>query len=249
MLLYHPPLFDFAKRWQRRFLGFPEDQLFLIKAAKSSQIKTVMQIGANDGIRNDPVRELVVNCGLDGIFVEPDPAAFSELKRSYSHLINRGHRLSFVNAFCTEGEGTHEFYTLSPKIRSKLTRKRELALTRKASTDRNRFVRHLASIGYHDAENLVEPAHIKTVKWDDLFKEFGVPDLLVLDTEGLDWRLMADLDLSQYTPKIIFFEHGNLTHSLSKEVKTMFEQHGYHYRQFQYNSSFWKNIPASQTGS
>ncbi len=44
-----------------------------------------LQIGANDGILEDPLRSLILARHLEGVLVEPLPDKFAELQRNYAH--------------------------------------------------------------------------------------------------------------------------------------------------------------------
>lgn len=49
-----------------------------------------IQIGANDGLRNDPVREFIIRDRWQGILVEPLPAVFAMLQHNYAYARNPG---------------------------------------------------------------------------------------------------------------------------------------------------------------
>jgi len=53
-----------------------------------------LQIGANDGLRNDPIREHILRNQWDGVLVEPIPGIFEILVNNYNKLPE----LEFVNA-------------------------------------------------------------------------------------------------------------------------------------------------------
>jgi len=95
LLVRMPPLFDLAKRLENRLRGVRDDSIILHQMAESIGLEEIVQIGANCGIRNDPVRALVVKYKPKTILVEPDPIAFQFLKRAYAYLVRGGSRLSF----------------------------------------------------------------------------------------------------------------------------------------------------------
>src|SRR6266481_6003650 len=53
-----------------------------------------IQIGANDGVSNDPLYKFVIEYGWAGILVEPLPQVFEVLRRNYADKPN----LKFLNA-------------------------------------------------------------------------------------------------------------------------------------------------------
>lgn len=249
-LITHPPIFDFTKKCFRRLFKPSDEQSFLRNIAASPQISSLIQVGANDGLRGDPIRELIVEFNLSATLVEPDPIAFISLKNAYSYLIKKGRSICFHNVCCVtntnkENAEPISLYTLSSLARRELSESEQVILARKASTDPNRLISYLESEGYKDARKYVEPTNVNELTMDALFLEFGVPDLLVTDTEGLDWQLINQIDLTRHAPKVIFFEHGNPAPSFSNETKSYFELHGYTFKLFEHNSVFYKISIAS----
>ena len=55
-------------------LNIPMERIFEI--AGESNIKTFVQIGSNDGIKNDPLHRYIKKNNWKGILVEPDKANF-----------------------------------------------------------------------------------------------------------------------------------------------------------------------------
>lgn len=56
-------------------------------------------------------------------------------------------------------------------------------------------------------EALIEETYIETKTLDGIIDEAGIrPDVLVIDTEGYDAKILASLDLSAHPPSIIYYE-------------------------------------------
>lgn len=67
-----------------------------------------VQIGANDGLRNDPIHHYVRKYGWKGILVEPQSKVFSSLVKNYE-----GHSgLIFENVAIGEEDGEIELFTI-----------------------------------------------------------------------------------------------------------------------------------------
>ena len=68
---------------------------------------------------------------------------------------------------------------------------------------------------------------------EELLQEFGFNDInvLVIDTEGYDFRILDKLDLNQVSPKIVLFEHGlgggTMTPSELESLCEKFNKFGY----------------------
>jgi FkbM family methyltransferase len=157
-----------------------------------------VQIGANNGITVDPMRPFILKHHWRGVLVEPHPAAFAQLVANY-----RGEpQLAFENAVIAEHDGVTAFYT--PKARPGLL----VDLTPASSFDRAavaRISRHYDT----EVEELTLPA--LTVR--SLLAKHGVRslDLVQVDAEGFDDRVVAMFAGSGVLPAIFHFETGSLT--------------------------------------
>src|SRR4051812_25620205 len=96
----------------RTLLAFPEARLrlepqwivTLLAAARPNA--TFVQIGANDGLHDDPVRQHALAHRWRGILVEPDPVHFARLTSNYAGHSN----LTLVNAAVGTGEEMTFYY-------------------------------------------------------------------------------------------------------------------------------------------
>ena len=52
---------------------------------KRNKIKSLMQIGANDGSRFDNINKFIKEFDVNGVLVEPVPYYFDQLKETYSN--------------------------------------------------------------------------------------------------------------------------------------------------------------------
>ena len=56
-----------------------------------------IQVGANDGSLNDPIRQFILKNYLKGVMIEPQPKIFEKLKINYEKLDFRG---NFFRKYC-----------------------------------------------------------------------------------------------------------------------------------------------------
>jgi len=63
-------------------------------------------------------------------------------------------------------------------------------------------------------------------------------DVMQLDTEGHDWKIIKQLDLSLYRPKIIRTEYINLGDQEKREIIGHFMAHGYMYEVYGQDVNF-----------
>lgn len=167
-----------------------------------------IQIGANDGLRNDPIREFIIRDRWQGILIEPLPAVYAMLRRNYAYAKNSG--LAFVNAAITaEVVETLTFYSIDDAFLKTLTLERQLDLLRKASFDRAHVLRH---IGEQHADAIRE-ASVPCMTVETLLRNHwhgGRTDLLVIDAEGHEPAIIGSLDFETFRPSAILFESHNL---------------------------------------
>ena len=206
LLLKNPRVFDSYRKFSDKFKNKSEEKLFLRKAVTNlNKPVKIIQIGANDGLRIDPVRELILDFNCSALLVEADPVCFASLKKNYLYLKERDIRFEHA-AIVPSEDDTLCFYSLSDEMRLNLSKDKQVILARKASTDKSLFIEYLKEIGIEQPESAVVEQKVLTKTLDDLFNSYFVPNILVIDIEGLDWSLVQSLDFSRYLPEVIYFE-------------------------------------------
>ncbi|MEX1193385.1 MAG: FkbM family methyltransferase [Brumimicrobium sp.] len=235
ILINHPRLFDVINNFRKQFKKPSEEQVFLKEVFYNlkAPIKLI-QIGANDGLRSDPVREYILKYNCNVILIEADPINFSSLKKNYKH-VNRN--IKFLNRGVVHKEDESvSFYSFSEQGRKIISKEKQVQIARKASFDRAKFENHLKELGYTDAHALVSKQNIETISLNELFQNEFIPDIIFTDTEGLDWALINSIDFSSFKPKVIFFESKFNPKNTSKEaVFKKLKNAGYVIHEFQFN--------------
>lgn len=186
----------------------------------------VFQAGAMDGITFDDMRGYVDKYSWGGIFVEPIPEVFEKLK---SNLSTRSNHV-FENVAVADYDGTLEMmYVPDSKIQEY-----DLQLGYKgmatAFPPRNGF----GSDYERDIfvkDNYSEKINVKCLTLDSILKNNNVEkiDVFLTDTEGMDWEIFKQLDLTKYRPKCIRIEHMNLFPEELSALKEKLEIGGYVY--------------------
>jgi FkbM family methyltransferase len=187
---------------------------------------TFLQVGANDGLLHDPIRECVVRYPWRGILVEPLPDVFERLRANYRHVADG--RLEFVNAAVTSEDGRNlDFWTFRPEFLETLPRCERLFLLQKSSFDRDHLVRALPPGA--DPTSALTRIQVPGFTLRTLLEERwrGPPiDLLEIDAEGHEPAIFQGLDFDRWTPPTIYFESHNLR-SRSSEVRELLTSRGY----------------------
>lgn len=240
VLYQTPSTFDKLKWLEHKIFGVNDDSAILHAIANVCQLDEVLQIGANDGIRNDPVRSIIVKQRPKAVLVEADPSAYECLKKSYNYMIKGGAQINLINAFVSNcGSGGLKYYSLSEMARHILPNAEQTILARKAGYSKDRLVSYLRSVGYVSAEELVKENSVPHLTWFDILQKIS-PQLIVIDTEGLDWQLLAEFDLSRHQPVAFYFESGEPL-DWDAKIIAKYQVYDYRFRTFKDNAIFIKH--------
>jgi FkbM family methyltransferase len=139
-----------------------------------------IQVGAFDGLANDPLHDLIVRFKWRGILLEPQQEAFKALAATYHDQP----QLSLVNAAIAERSGFRPLYKLrrgAPDLPA--------WAPQVASFRRETVVKHGDVI--RGIEDLVETELVPCVSFDDLpLPAAATVDLLQIDAEGSDFEVI-----------------------------------------------------------
>lgn len=141
--------------------------------ANNSKIKFV-QVGANDGLRWDPLRRFILRDSWKGVLIEPIMPVYELLKANYSYASKCD--LFFENCVISSGSGFADFWTYSNEFLESLSMEDRLYFLRKSSLDKDAVERSLIGfsnpekkwyvaecLAYHLALLLKE--HSRAIKW------------------------------------------------------------------------------------
>jgi FkbM family methyltransferase len=166
-----------------------------------------VEIGSNDGEQHDHLRPFILSSAWRGIMVEPVPYVFERLRRGYG-----GHeRIALENAAIGERDGVLPFF----HVRDASAEERERLpdwYDGIGSFSRAALLGHAAEIP--DIEQRIVRTEVTTLTFESLCRRHGVDslELLAIDTEGYDWRILQSIDLeSRRRPRLIVYEHYHLS--------------------------------------
>lgn len=139
-----------------------------------------VQIGANDGISNDPIRKWIIEYNWSGLMFEPQLKCFQDLKILYENNKN----IQTINCGIAKENGKKILYKHS------LGSGGSSLLLRKEYCSKDLF-EEVDCITFEEMINIYK---IKNI------------DLLVIDTEGYDLQILDSIDFNLIIPKNIWFE-------------------------------------------
>lgn len=164
----------------------------------------VIQIGSNDGISGDPLHRLVKKNKLwNVLFVEPVPQMFELLKKNY----RSSHRFRFENSAINETGRNQIFYGIGDEAYESIP---ELSKDYKQIGSFSRD--HVQKLSTKSLEKYIVESEVSCITFNDLLKKYEIKtiQLLQIDAEGYDWKILSQLKLNEYTPTLILFECVNL---------------------------------------
>lgn len=175
---------------------------------------TFVQIGANDGRTNDPLRRFILKYGFRGVLVEPQRTAFERLVANYSGVSG----LRFENSAIAASDGTMTLYRFRagpgvPAWADCL-----------ASFSREHLVRN-----FDNLKGEVEEITVPSITFSTLLEKYGLRDvdLLQIDTEGFDYEILKMIDFRTFRPAIINFEHLLLVGAIRQRCYALLCEQGY----------------------
>lgn len=171
------------------------------------EILYALQIGAYDGISNDPLHRLLVKHPINAILVEPNNAVIPRLVANYSTCPN----VLIENAAVADKEGVRLFYSIYGE---------GCPWEQLSSFSLATILTHLRS--RDEIEKWLHEDQVVCTTISALLKKHQFPrlDLLVVDVEGFESVLLRSIDFSEVHPNVIFFESCHLS---EKEKDSVYE--------------------------
>lgn len=166
--------------------------------------RTFLQIGAHDGVRNDPVYRWILDFGWRGTLVEPLPDFAAVLRQL--HAKRTGINVVEAAIAIEPSIAPVTLYRVDPNLPGLPSWAQGLA-----TLDPERMRQAARDLGLTPAAFLSVP--VKTIDPITLLTGLkpGSPDIVVIDTEGYDIKLARALLQAGCSPTILHFEHACCT--------------------------------------
>jgi FkbM family methyltransferase len=178
-----------------------------------------VQIGANDGLQEDPCHAWINHFQWHGVLVEPQARLASMLREMY----RENNRIRIEQSIISDKPGSNTLYYLrdsdaTPAWASGI-----------ASMDKQSILQHRHKIPGLDS--LLAEEQLMAMTFDQLLEKYSIStvDFLQIDCEGLDYQIIKSIDLGRLRPAIIGYEHANLAPEDSAACRSLLASHGYHF--------------------
>lgn len=218
----YPVVYKIVIRVYRVFFREPTIQERILSVLNRKPSIFFLQIGSNDGLQGDPLHELIVrDHKWKGIFIEPVGFIFRRLLKNYNH----DSRFIYENVAIDNQAGTRTFYYLSPQAKQDLGDELPYWHDQLGSFTREHISRALGS----KLEPYIVEEEIKCVPLQEVLDRNKVADidLIHIDTEGHDYKILLQVDFSRYHPSVILFEHQLLSPEELKQGRAKLIGAGY----------------------
>lgn len=221
-----PILYGAGKWIYRRFRqSDPTIQERILKAVGSKPAVFFVQVGSNDGLQGDPIHDLIVaRENWSGIFIEPIDFLFQRLRRNYG----AAERFIFENVAIGSEKGSKKFYYVSEKAKSELNL--PYWHDQLGSFDKDHITRMMGE----EMRPYIVEEDVECLPLQDVLDRNRVNtiDLLHIDTEGFDYKVLSQLDLGRYKPSVILFEHHLLPNDEFDKARKLLRGNGYRLVQY-----------------
>lgn len=183
-----------------------------MKILESHEDVAFVQIGSHDGVTGDPIHNLIIeNDNWHGILVEPVPESYKKLVQTYKTAFNADQRLILENSAISEVQEIKNIYCLSPECQGVMADILPLTYDQLSSFDKNHLVKGLGN----QVLPYIQAVAVSCLSLQDLLDKhkFKNLDLLHIDVEGFDYKILKQLSFEKYNPSVILYEHAHLTES------------------------------------
>jgi len=182
-----------------------------------------IQVGAFDGITGDPLRSLVLeHPDWHGALIEPQPAAFARLRENYSGILSQLH---LFNCAVSDSSAGLEMCEIEEREIERLglpAWSREVA-----SASEEHVKKHFP--GVRTSKRAVLSMRISEVAEACGFE--GV-ELIVMDVEGHERRILDDVDFDSLGVEVVVFEHKHMTEPEYRAVSDRLASLGFALRRY-----------------
>lgn len=185
-----------------------------------------LQIGAADGKKFDPIHPFIRRYGWKGVLVEPLKDVFNDLKKNYAGQEG----LSYENVAITEENGSR---AISRIPLSQIGKAGVPEWAYGASTllpEKTRFSSENSPAALYKAlTDAAVEEKVECMSLNTLLTKHNVEriDVLQIDTEGYDVKILRQLDFSVHKPTLINMEWQWLLAEERQEVVLLLRSNGY----------------------
>jgi FkbM family methyltransferase len=228
-LSHSPRVFDLVKAIGRRCGKSSGIYSGLKSQIDSMGAFTFLQVGANDGLTNDPYREFMIRGQACGVAAEPVPEYFARLSSNY-----RGYKgVECLNAAIAYGATSTSFFTFTPKYLDSLGGALELAGLAGFSREKLELVLPPEV----SPSECIQEISVKTCTVEQILEErrLGGFDCIFMDCEGHELNILQGMDFAKVKPRLIAYEHTHYPEGLSP-LDELLQSKGFKIQKYEFDA-------------
>lgn len=179
---------------------------------------TFVQVGAFDGVVQDPLRKYIAAHRWRGVMIEPQPRPAEKLRDMYRD--NDG--VLVLQAAIDATPGTRALYTVdspaAPAWAGALASFHKDVLLRQADL-------------IPGLDGMIKELAVDCISFDDVLDRLPASplDLLQIDTEGADGDILSLFPFQRIKPAIVHWEISHLSHRQREDCLGLLAGHGYRF--------------------
>jgi FkbM family methyltransferase len=206
-----------------------EVQQLLRRTIEARRTFSILQIGAYDGVSNDALYDLLRSYDhVRAVLLEPQPGPFSSLRKRWEGST----RVSPIRAALSDSTGERPLYVIADAFKH-----RHPFPDQVSSFYRSRVESACSRYVWRPSADFITSVPVPTIDWRTLVKQYGRFDLVAIDAEGYDAKIIEQIDLSADAPDIILYEHVLLPRRTRKRCEQLLTSNGYAVRRVNQNDT------------
>jgi len=216
----HPVFYRSARKVYCRL--FPPIRSKVERALSDLREVCFLKIGANDGLGNDPLGDLILtDLRFKGVLVEPIPFIARKLAANYPDRS----RFKIENAAISQTSGMARMFCVAEDAVDAEGRQPASWISGIGSFNREHVLRHLPP----ELQGAIQEVEVPCLTFEELVSRSHLSrlDLVHIDTEGHDFVIVQQINFNRWRPKIVLFEHKHLKDSDKADVRSLMEKNGY----------------------
>jgi FkbM family methyltransferase len=192
-----------------------------------------VNIGANDGLAGDPLREFITTRGWRGMLVEPVDYVFQRLVKAYRRVPD----VILENRAIADLTGEKLFWYVRKNTEL------PAGYDQFGSFIKSQVLKQASN--FPGLERFLDSRIVSCITLPDLLARHGIQrvNLFLIDTEGYDLEIVKQIDLRNSPPEVIIFENVHLVPMEREACYESLRAHGYTVSEANINTVAVRSLP------
>lgn len=175
-----------------------------IRGNINSNVGAIIQVGANDGVSNDPLRRFIKETKSSVYLIEPLPFLVKKLKKLYIHQEN----IKVLQCAILPNKKSAIFYHLDEESALQMGDKWKPWFDQIGSFSKDHLLKHSTEIIPH-----IKELNVNCYTLEQVIADEKIDDILMLhvDAEGYDIDVLKTISIEKRKPHMILFEQKHLS--------------------------------------